>query len=404
MSAAFGKNACSPGLDLVRASAIVWVTIYHAMTFDLVPEADRWTVGFGWMGVDLFFVLSGFLIGGQLLEPWASGERPHYERFLARRLLRTLPAYAVVVALYFAVPGVREREAIQPLWQFVTFTENLLIDLSTPRSFSHVWSLCVEEHFYLVFPAGIALLAVRPSMRTTTGLFAAVVLFGMTVRGALWLTQVAEAPFDARADADWRAYLSWIYYPTWSRLDGLVAGVAAATIRLFRPHWWRRLTTHGNRSMACGCVGIGLSIVMFQNQIAGFLPTVLGFPLLAASMALVVCAASEPTSFVGRRPIAGAGVLAASAYSVYLVQKIAFHLVAANVVPSFGSTGILRLVVALVVVGSLGASLHWLVERPFLRLRDRLWPSGPRAMARDRIDDVVSPPRPAKSRVRRPTI
>ena len=93
-----------PGLDLIRAVAIAWVMIYHGSLFGLTSP-DHWLVRFGWMGVDLFFVLSGFLIAGQLLTPFARGSRPSYGRFFGRRLLRTLPAYLAVLALYVLVPG-----------------------------------------------------------------------------------------------------------------------------------------------------------------------------------------------------------------------------------------------------------------------------------------------------------
>ena len=108
-------------------------------------------------------MLSGFLIAGQLLAPFARGSRPSYARFFGRRLLRTLPAYLAVLALYVLIPGVRDRPALAPLWQFLTFSENWLVDMSIPNAFSHVWSLCVEEHFYLVFP-GVG----RSAIRATT--------------------------------------------------------------------------------------------------------------------------------------------------------------------------------------------------------------------------------------------
>jgi peptidoglycan/LPS O-acetylase OafA/YrhL len=129
-----------PGLDLLRAVAIIWVLLYHASVAGLVSPAS-WIVGFGWMGVDLFFALSGFLIAGQLLRPWARGAKPNYRRFFARRLLRTLPAYLAIVALYFLIPAVRERPEIQPLWQFLTFTENFDVMFPLPKAFSHAWSL-----------------------------------------------------------------------------------------------------------------------------------------------------------------------------------------------------------------------------------------------------------------------
>ena len=71
-----------PGLDLLRAVAIGWVMIYHASNFDLVSD-QPWYVAYGWMGVDLFFALSGYLIAGQLLRPWVRGGAPNYPHFFA---------------------------------------------------------------------------------------------------------------------------------------------------------------------------------------------------------------------------------------------------------------------------------------------------------------------------------
>src|ERR1044071_10152047 len=80
-----------PGLDLLRALAIIVVVIYHAALFGfkLPSRIDR----FGWIGVDLFFVLSGYLIGGQLLAQISRDNRLNLPRFYARRALRILPAY-----------------------------------------------------------------------------------------------------------------------------------------------------------------------------------------------------------------------------------------------------------------------------------------------------------------------
>ncbi len=372
MSEAPSSSARSPGLDLIRAVAIGWVTIYHAMTFDLVPDPGRWTTGFGWMGVDLFFGLSGFLIASQLLRPWTDGRRPDFRRFFVRRALRTFPAYVTVLAIYFLIPASNERPALPPLWQFATFTENLFVDLHTAKTFSHVWSLCVEEQFYLVFPAIVALFATKPSGRTVTWLFVVLLAFGMIVRGVLWSWLVAERPFDPFAAPDARAYMTAIYYPTYNRLDGLLAGAAAASIRLFRPALWRSLAPRGNGVLLLGAASIVLSIVLFGDQIAGLRGAVFGYPLLALGAGLLVIAGSTRGSWIGRMTIPGAASLAKGAYSVYLTQKIAFHLVLVGTIPSFGATGYPKLIIALLAVAAMGGALYWLVERPFLRLRDRL--------------------------------
>jgi peptidoglycan/LPS O-acetylase OafA/YrhL len=360
-----------PGLDFLRAIAIAWVLLYHASLVDLVSQ-DYWVVHFGWMGVDLFFVLSGFLIAGQLFRLWARGEAPDYRRFFARRWLRTLPAYLAMVALYFAFPAVRERPDIQPLWQFLTFTQNLALSFSIPGAFSHAWSLCVEEQFYLAFPLAAALIAIRPSAGKAIGAMVVVLLAGMLLRGYLWLHDVAREPFNPAAQAGAFAYRTLIYYPTWTRLDGLLAGVAVAAIQSFRPQWWRRLTARPNVLLGVGAAGVGMAIVFFGGAVPGFLPTIFAFPLLACAMALLVIAGSDRRSLIGRYSIPGAGALAAGAYSLYLSNKVVFHAVQGMLRHAPVQIQGAALLVGLLAALAAGAVLYWLVERPFLRLRDRL--------------------------------
>jgi len=360
-----------PGLDLIRAVAIAWVMIYHGSLFGLTSE-DRWLVRYGWFGVDLFFVLSGFLIAGQLLRPFARGERPDYARFFSRRLLRTLPVYLVVVAAYFAIPGVRDRPNIAPLWQFLTFTENVPPWPTPGLALSHVWSLCVEEQFYLVFPAVVALIALKPSPSRVTLTIVLVLIVGMVLRGYLWLRFVAETPFDMAADPH-GPFMQLIYYPTDTRLDGLLMGVAAAAIQAFRPQAWAKLTARANLLLVAGLAGVATSsFVFYDGQNARFWPTVLGYPFLSFSIVLLVMAAATPRSLIGRYRVPGAGALAAGAYSLYLSHKIIFHWMqlARPHLPQWLQP--FAFAPALLGAFALGAALYLAVERPFLRLRDRL--------------------------------
>jgi peptidoglycan/LPS O-acetylase OafA/YrhL len=357
-------------LDFLRAAAIVMVMIFHASLFGLLPS-DSWFVGFAWIGVDLFFVFSGFLIAGQLFRPLRHGEAPNTRRFFVRRLLRTLPAYFVVVAIYFAFPVVRERSYIQPAWQFLTFTQNIVLDPTQPKSFSHAWSLCVEEQFYLLLPLLVASLGFRARAEAIIGAIVAILFFGMAIRGYVWLHDVArQAPMvGLRPDR----YLVLIYYPTWMRLDGLLAGVTLAAIRTFRPEWWRRLTLRPNALLAIGAIGIVTAAVLFQGQLYGaLLASVFGFPLVAWSFAAFVAAGVESRSIIGRHAIPGSGALATGAYSLYLSHKMIFQ--GAQAVSRAWSLQIpgLAFGVALFAAFLGGAALYWLVERPFLRLRDRL--------------------------------
>jgi peptidoglycan/LPS O-acetylase OafA/YrhL len=346
--------------------AIAWVMVCHANGFGLIAATDY----FGWMGVDLFFALSGFLIAGQLFRPIAQGEAPDYRGFFARRLLRTIPAYLAVLALYGAFPALWDRGELQPMWQFLTFTQNLFIDPSRSNSLSHAWSLCVEEQFYLALPLAIVLLGPRVTARTVVMVVLALFAFGMAVRGWQWLAHVAETPFDPFAAPRPVAFMRDIYYPTWCRLDGLLAGVTLSLVKTFRPAVWAMVSARSNTVLAIGIVGVALSIVVFGGQVTGLWPTILGYPLLSVSMAALVAAGGEGGSLIGRRPIPGAGWLAGASYSLYLTHKTTYHLV----INAFRGTQIppgAELLIAVAAALWVGSLLYLVVERPFLRLRDR---------------------------------
>ena len=97
-----------PGLDLLRAIAVIWVMLFHSFLVGGLGPDFAWLSRYGWMGVDIFFVLSGFLIGRQVLQPLARGEPLSLREFYVRRAFRILPAFAVVLALYVALPAWRE--------------------------------------------------------------------------------------------------------------------------------------------------------------------------------------------------------------------------------------------------------------------------------------------------------
>ena len=167
-----------------------------------------------------------------------------------RRAFRVLPAYLTVLLFYFAIPGFREAPGLSPAWQFLTFTENFRIDYAHDQAFSHVWSLCVEEHFYLVLPLLILLLMRRPSFGKALGAVLGILCFGIAIRAYIYSHQVQVFPREDDAFA--LAYVEKIYFPTHTRLDGLLVGVTLATIKTFRPAWWQRAMSHGYRLLVGG--------------------------------------------------------------------------------------------------------------------------------------------------------
>ena len=353
------------GLDHLRALAITFVFFYHcAMLFqfgDLLPHI----VKFGWTGVDLFFVLSGYLIGGQLLRRVASGKEIHITDFYVQRFLRIMPPYWLVLAIYFTIPAVIERSQLPPLWRFLTFTQNFGLDASVEGAFSHAWSLCVEEHFYLLLPALILIFA-RFRLGSRAFLLGGLLtLLGMAIRSHAW-TRVAAG------DGNWHQL---VYYPTYGHIDGLIAGVSVAGISIFYPRQWSWL---GERNRLVLIAGLAVLLVAYliNDGLKDWLPSVVAFPLVAAGYGLVLIAA------VSRDPLLSGGSaitrwVAILSYSMYLTHKIVIHLVQAaatayDVAPNSAA------VLALCALGTVACAyvVHVAVERPFMRLRDRLYESG----------------------------
>jgi peptidoglycan/LPS O-acetylase OafA/YrhL len=147
------------GLDHLRAFAIVFVFLFHYQFYGH-PEWENKIGSFGWTGVDLFFVLSGFLIAGQLFRTIAIGKNISMKEFFAKRFFRIIPPYLVVIALYVFVPFLREREHFAALWKYLTFTFNFGLDLHQIGTFTHAWSLCVEEQFYLILAINLFVIQV----------------------------------------------------------------------------------------------------------------------------------------------------------------------------------------------------------------------------------------------------
>lgn len=351
-----------PGLDVLRAIAIVWVMLFHSWIVGGLNDPFNALAQYGWMGVDLFFVLSGYLIGYQLLKPLSRREPLRFGQFYLRRAFRILPAFLVVLAVYVLFPSWREAPGMQPVWQFLTFTLNLLIDYDHNQAFSHAWSLCVEEQFYLLFPFLAWLLTRRPSMTVTVCACVGVIVAGMLIRGYASLHATN--------------YLESIYYPTYTRLDGLLAGVMLAAIQTYRASWWSALQARANWLAFAGLIATGIAIWLFRDRTA-FAATVFGFPLLSLGVALWVAAAAGARSF-GRWRVPGAGWIAAMSYSLYLSHKLVIHGIATALASRPAIHGLLAFAIYAIAIFLVGALLHYGVERPFLRLRKWLGSRSPK--------------------------
>ena len=158
-----------PELDGLRGIAIGMVVLYHAFFFNFAPRSGSalayllFPISIGWSGVDLFFVLSGFLIGGILLD--AKDSSNYFQTFYARRFLRIVPVYYATLLCLFALSSwsrlhsgassVWTVESNVPWYLFVLFLHNFWMAASNSMGSGHLavfWSLAVEEQFYLTLP------------------------------------------------------------------------------------------------------------------------------------------------------------------------------------------------------------------------------------------------------------
>jgi peptidoglycan/LPS O-acetylase OafA/YrhL len=139
------------GLDVLRSLAVLGVLLLHSIQCTAnVPEVVKAVCERGWAGVDLFFVLSGFLIGSQVVGlPAEASVRNEVRNFWIKRWSRTLPLYFTVLAVYvFIKPTIFHAPFVGHAWMYCIFIQNFF----PIRDFAQSWSLCIEEQFYLVLP------------------------------------------------------------------------------------------------------------------------------------------------------------------------------------------------------------------------------------------------------------
>lgn len=359
------------GLDTLRALAVSFVVLHHYVLFVSERSTFGWVGDIGWVGVDLFFALSGYLIGNQIFAGLAAPAGFSLSRFYGRRLLRTLPNFYVVLALYYLWPWFGDGASMLPAWRYLTFTQNILLEPGS--GFSHAWSLCVEEQFYMLLPAAALLVAAhRRCLRLAWTALAAAVAMGLMARGWMWQTEVqgsAHATFN---------YFKYIYYSSLCRLDELLVGVALALLKNFHAPLWQRLIRHGDAALAAGVLVLAATFYWFLDDRYTFAVTVAGYPLLALGFGLLLIAALDGSSLLGRTRVPGCERLALWSYAIYLVHKQLCVLMARPLAALGHGAGSAVTIAALLALSVLaGALLYYLVESPFMALRAKVLPSAP---------------------------
>ena len=296
------------GLDGIRAVAVMAVLFYHAN--------QPWALG-GFLGVETFFVLSGFLITSLLLAEWQSTAQIHLKQFWLRRARRLLPAVWLLLLVLPALAALFAPDALPRLredipaallyitnWVYIVREVPYFEAFGRPPLLQQLWSLAVEEQFYLLWPL-ILLFLLRRSKNNRYRLLSAIIV--MVALSTVWTAVLYSPAVDPLR----------VYYGTDTRAAGFLVGAMLAV--LWSP-WQASPKTGSSFPEALGWAGL-LALVLLYNKLNEFQPLLYrgGILMTALASALLIIGASTPTTWISRLleapPLRWIG---SRSYSIYL--------------------------------------------------------------------------------------
>ena len=352
-----------PALDGVRAIAVLFVVIYHAV---LVVPALKPFVNGGFLGVDIFFVLSGFLITSILLKEFDATQDISFKNFYMRRFLRLMPAYwlQLVLLFLFAYQAFPKSEADKLYgnhnfvyaFLYLTNWERALDGSEVTGLLSHTWSLAIEEQFYL-FWAGFLFLMLRRLKRNS---------IIMTTAGIIVFTVVFRAfRWQGRESVD------FLYNAFDSRMDALLVGCLISQLIS-----WKMLPTTFLASRwldLCGLVSLWIAIAIVFNLSDSYFSPFLyqgGFTVFALAIGVIVVwlvnrSENLARRFLELRPMRWVGK---TSYGLYLWHSITISYVFYSF-PDWHAS--VKLAMAFTLALTLTAISYYFLELPFLQLKKR---------------------------------
>ena len=359
------------GLDLLRSKAILLVLCSHILW--IYPENNSFVSSlfkqFGFWGVELFFVLSGFLIGKILLELYLKEDFTIQSvfYFLKRRWLRTLPNYFLVLILNVII-GVYFQFDLSEIWKYFLFLQNFAC--SMPKIFPESWSLSVEEFAYLLTP--IFLLCFQylfkikdKSLQFLINIIVLILFFVSTK--LIYNFSVQESTMTG-----WNDNLkSVVIY----RIDSILIGILAAWIHLKRPNFWMKYKVEmmfiGFLLLSFLFLGLGKFNLRIENSIIFW--NVIYIPLTSIAFALFLpfCEQFRVAPFWLKKPIV---FISKVSYSVYLIHYslVLFLMKSLIDTTNFSLTQLNCFTVGyLFVTFFLSHLLYRFYEKPIMDLRDK---------------------------------
>ena len=348
-----------PALDGLRAIAVTAVIALHSG----VGLATG-----GWIGVDVFFVLSGFLITTLLLREEEQTDRLRLGSFYIRRLLRLMPALVFLLAVTLTVALLAQghlptsfapEHVLSGSAVAGTYVTDLIVAFTHVQvgPFLHTWSLAVEEHFYLLWPLilGLALARGWPRRRIAVGTIAAMLLI-LAWRAAVYRSEGPSFHFLYSVD---------------TQADHLLAGCLLA---LVMPSIYADVVRHRRPLYGAALVALAVLLVLIVKPMSNGLLAVGGFVaiyLLSATVVLYLVSGpvQGPLRILQTRPFVLVGQLS---YALYLWHYVIFHALTPEVL---GTSRAVSIVTRLALTFLLATFSYVVVERYFLRLKERWEPA-----------------------------
>jgi peptidoglycan/LPS O-acetylase OafA/YrhL len=365
-----------PGLDGLRAIAATMVIFYHF-------GGPNWTFLSGWVGVYIFFVLSGFLITTLLLREQDRTGRISLSNFYIRRVFRILPPYLVIlggiVAFVLLRAEFRERDFPQALKYYLTFLNEFLpaVTNGTDNFFSGSWTLGIEEKFYLVWPFLLVAIGIGAAKRKFLLVGAAmVILLALVPLTSGWVLEGSKTAI----------YRSTIHY-------FILAGGCLLAILLHyrRGYAVLRPLTHPLAAIpivaAFGLMTANLDRIWTETQ--QNLLLLVGYAVLTMLLLIVLVSPGPLRWLLGTAPMRFVGE---RSYSLYLLQG-PVHFVVVQAVPGLAQHRTVSALTVFLVGLAIADLIHRWVEKPLIDVGKRLI-----ARKEARREERQAPPRPAEPR------
>jgi len=363
MSAETPQRSYYPALDGLRGIAILLVVLYH--NFGFISQSY-----FGWLGVDLFFVLSGFLITSILINE--VNEAGFLKKFYVRRVLRIFPLYYLVLVIFLLVlPAIGFFTSdleyfVRNQWWLWTYLQNWLFSFQLnedAKILTHLWSLAVEEQFYLVWP--FVILLFRSPKKLFVIMLSLLVLV-ITARSVIWLYKIED--------------LNYTTLYTFTRIDGICIGSMIALLMKFRPN----LIINNFTFIVLGLAIINFIFYFLNQQNKNGYPyfAFVGYTTFCAMFGLLLheIVTTPKTSVINRilsvRPLRFFGKISYGFYifhwPVYMMTYTGFYYFLKENINSPGSS--VKIIAALLSTGLaliISVISFFLFENYFLRLKKK---------------------------------